>query len=159
MSPSEKRISMVSFNSGSKPEWWIPIPFFSSGNKCSTCQRQEQDNMIINHMHINHAVIWFCQCTTPRPSAPKLHSMNKITRRQSKKKFLNLLFFSTGVHYGTLSTLEFYWGNILQNKILLLLALLSWPKQCMCHLVLHLIKEHTNIKNNSRLHFSYQCNE
>ena len=153
MSPSEKRISMVSFNSGSKPEWWIPIPFFSSGNKCSTCQRQEQDNMIINHVHINHAVIWFCQCTPPPPPITFNEQNNWET-----VFFFYLFFFSTGVHYGTLSTLEFYQGNILQNKILLLLALLSWPKQCMRHFVLHLIKEHTNIKNNSKLHFSYQCN-
>ncbi len=37
ISPSENRISMVSFRIGRRPPWWIPIPLFSNGRTCSTC--------------------------------------------------------------------------------------------------------------------------
>lgn len=54
MRPSENRISIVSFRRGSKPEWWMPIPFFSNGKRCSTCKYQQP---LANNLTIKQHVI------------------------------------------------------------------------------------------------------
>ena len=75
MSPSEKRISIVSFRIGNKPEWWMPIPFFSNGNTCSTWWKKISE--VSKDTNPNNHRIQSCWWSTHDYVSSKHHVLEK----------------------------------------------------------------------------------